>query len=276
LDRPLLEVVNLTKWYPVRRSLLSRRSEACYIKAVDDITFNVKRGEVFGLIGESGSGKTTIGRVILGLEEPTSGSVFYRGVEITRKLPLQELRKTRSEFGAVFQDPYDSLNPRMDIYTIIAEPLAIHRRDLGEEEKLSRVTQILEDVKLSPASDFTGKYPHEISGGQRQRVALARALVLRPGFVVADEPLSMLDVSIRTEMLNLLADMKEKYRLTYLFISHDLAVSKYFCDRIAVLHKGKIVEEAPAYDLLDNPQHPYTRALRAAIPRVGEKTSSSC
>jgi len=276
LDRPLLEVVNLTKWYPVRRSLLSRRSEACYIKAVDDITFNVKRGEVFGLIGESGSGKTTIGRVILGLEEPTSGSVFYRGVEITRKLPLQELRKTRSEFGAVFQDPYDSLNPRMDIYTIIAEPLAIHRRDLGEEEKLSRVTQILEDVKLSPASDFTGKYPHEISGGQRQRVALARALVLRPGFVVADEPLSMLDVSIRTEMLNLLADMKEKYRLTYLFISHDLAVSKYFCDRIAVLHKGKIVEEALARDLLDNPQHPYTRALRAAIPRVGEKTSSSC
>ena len=263
----ILSVRDLRKWFPVRRGLIAGLvGERSYVRAVNGITFDVSRGEVFGLAGESGCGKTTTGRVLLGLEPPTGGEVFFDGKNIAQ-LKDREMKLCRRRIQVVFQDPFDSLDPRITIYKAIAEPLEIHGIGEGEDDRIQMVSRILEDVQLTPAQDFLFRYPHEVSGGQRQRVALARALVLKPSFLVADEPVSMLDVSIRTEILNLMLDLQKEHDLTYLFITHDLAVSKYICDRLAIMYLGKIVEIGPADKVIDDPQHPYTKALRIAVPK---------
>ncbi|RLF18695.1 MAG: oligopeptide ABC transporter ATP-binding protein [Thermoprotei archaeon] len=263
----LVKVERLKKYFEVRttRFPLISRKPRLYVKAVDDISFHIDEGEIFGLVGESGCGKTTTGRLILRLIEPTSGRVLYRGENIL-EYSGAKLRNLRRKMQMIFQDPYESINPRMLIRDVVAEPLRVHKIVDTEEELEARVAKALEDVKLIPPDDFMYRYPHELSGGQRQRVAIARALILSPEFIVADEPVSMLDISIRAEILNIMLDLKEKYGLTYLFITHDLAVAKYFCDRIAVMYLGKIVEMGGVEVVIDHPLHPYTKALIAAVP----------
>lgn len=263
----LLQVQNLSKAFRKSRTLLQTlkgRSE--YVKAIDGVTFEVLRGEVLGLVGESGSGKTTLGRVILRLEEPDSGSIRFEGSDYTSVKDRPTMKEFRRKMQMIFQDPFDSINPRMNVRDVIEEPLRIHNVGSGEEERTQLIRRSLEDVRVNPPEDYLDRYPHELSGGQRQRIAIARTLVLKPIFIVADEPVSMLDVSVRMELLNLMLDLKDRYGLTYLFITHDLAVAKYVCDRIAVMQSGKIVELGPALQIIHNPQHPYTKALRAAVP----------
>ncbi len=262
---PLLVVEGLKKYFEIRKSfletLVSRKRE--FIKAVDGISFEVGKGEVLGLVGESGCGKTTTGRVILRLEEPTEGRAFFDDIDLF-SLNGEELRKMRRRMQIIFQDPYASLNPRMKVGEIIAHPLKIHGLSEGREK--DTVLEFLEMVGLTPAEDFYNSYPHQLSGGQRQRVAIARALVLHPEFIVADEPVSMLDVSVRATILDLMMKLKEKMGLTYLFITHDLATAKYVCNRVAVMYLGKIVEMGSIDRVFEEPLHPYTKALLSAIP----------
>jgi peptide/nickel transport system ATP-binding protein len=263
----LVIVENLKKYFPVRTGILAslRSKEIPMVKAIDGVSFAIPRGKIFGIVGESGSGKTTTGRAILRLEEPTAGSVTIEGEDII-KLGKEELKKRRREMQIIFQDPFESLNPKMTIYELVVEPLEIHRIGKDDEEKRKLVSEALEEVQLIPPEDFLFRYPHELSGGQRQRVAIARALILRPKFIVADEPVSMLDVSIRTEVLNLMLDLQEKLGLTYLFITHDLAIARYMSSNIGVMYLGKIIEFGDVSDVLDDPDHPYTQALMVAVP----------
>jgi len=266
MPEPLIKAINVKKYFPVRMSFIRslKGEEQKWVKAVDDISIDIYPKEILGLAGESGSGKTTFGRTLIRLIEPTAGSVIYKNVDIF-KLKGSELKNYRRKLQIIFQDPYDSINPRLTIRDVVAEGLLVNK--LVSKDKVDEaVASALEDVKLTPPEEFINRYPHELSGGQRQRVAIARALVLKPDFIVADEPVSMLDVSIRAEVLNVMLDLKEKYGITFLFITHDLALAKHMSDRIAVMYLGKLVELADSEKLIDNPLHPYTQALIAAIP----------
>ncbi len=256
----LLEVNNLKKYFPIRGGIFSR--VVANVKAVEDVSFAVKRGEVVGLVGESGSGKTTVGRSILRLIEPTSGEVKFDGVDIT-KVNKATMREYRKRMQIIFQDPFASLNPRMSVGDIIGEAMTIHNLARGRERE-QRVAALLERVGLSP--NHMRRYPHEFSGGQRQRIGIARALAVDPEFIVADEPVSALDVSIQAQVVNLLLDLKEELGLTLLFIAHDLGVVEYISDRVVVMYLGRIMEIAPSKELYANPIHPYTEALLSAVP----------
>jgi oligopeptide/dipeptide ABC transporter ATP-binding protein len=256
----LLVVQNLKKHFPVKKGVFSRVTG--WVKAVDDISFHIRPGETLGLVGESGCGKTTAGRTILRLIEPTSGRVDFEGKDVA-SLTGEELRAVRRHMQIIFQDPYSSLNPRMTVGAIVAEGLVVHR--LGTpKERLEVVKQTLERVGLSP--QYINRYPHEFSGGQRQRIGVARALALNPRFIVCDEPVSALDVSVQSQVVNLLVDLKQKFGIAYLFISHDLSVVKYISDRVAVMYLGEIVELAECNELYRRPLHPYTQALLSAVP----------
>ena len=261
-----IEVKNLKKYFPVQKglleTLLARKME--YVRAVDDISFSIKRGEIFGLVGESGSGKTTTGRVLLRLIEPTDGQVLLNGVNIFT-LDKEQLRNFRRRMQIVFQDPTASLNPRMKASDAIGHALEIHKIASAEERK-KMIFDILEKVGLSPATSFYEKYPHQLSGGQRQRVAIGRAMVLHPEFIVADEPVAMIDVSLRAQIMDLMISLKKDFNLTFLYITHDLATAKYICNNVAIMYLGKIAEMGRKNEIFNNPKHPYTKALLSAVP----------
>jgi len=256
----LLQVRGLRKYFPIRGGVFSR--VVANVKAVEDVSFDVKKGEVVGLVGESGSGKTTAGRAILRLIEPTDGEVFFEGVDVA-KLPKARMREYRKEMQIIFQDPFASLNPRMSVGDIIGEALTIHNLARGKAKE-ARVADLLERVGMN--AGHMRRYPHEFSGGQRQRIGIARALAVSPKFIVADEPVSALDVSIQAQVVNLLQDLKDDLNLTMLFIAHDLGVVEYISDRVIVMYLGRIMEIAPSKELYKNPKHPYTEALLSAVP----------
>jgi len=266
-DSTLVEVRGLKKYFPVLKGLIAQRVLG-WVKAVDDVSFSIRRGETLGLVGESGCGKTTTGRCILQLDRPTQGSVLFDGRDLTR-MSDSDLRPLRRRMQVVFQDPYSSLNPRMTIGQIIDEPIRVHGMVNNGRERQDRVAELLMVVGLNPL--MADRYPHELSGGQRQRVGIARALALEPKFIVCDEPISALDVSIQAQIINLLEELQERFSLTYLFIAHDLSVVRHISDRIAVMYLGKIVEMAPKADFA-RPLHPYTRALVEAIPVADPET----
>lgn len=271
MSETLIRIENLKKWFPVRmgffQSFLSQKG--LFVHAIDGISFDVKRGEIFGLAGESGSGKTTTGRILLKLDEATDGKIFFEGKDVTF-VPEKEFKILRRKLQIIFQDPYESLNPLMTIRSIVEEPLVV--QGMVGKDMEEKVFKALEDVELIPADEYLFRYPHELSGGQRQRVAVARALVLDPEFVVADEPVSMLDVSIRAEVLNLMVDLREKRNVSFLYITHDLALARHICDRLAIMYLGKIMELSDVDQLVNEPLHPYTQALIGAVP-VPDPTS---
>ena len=302
MARDLLEVKDLQVWFPVRRGFMESLTskEQRFVKAVDGVSFNIKEREIFCLVGESGCGKTTTGKAILRLVEPTGGSVRYAGTGLSvtflkeaneramtkklltkkegeenmasgvvdvRKLTKDKMKMLRQKMQMIFQDPYESLNPKQSIYDIVAEPLVVNNLGANEADREKRVSKAIDDAGLRPPKDFMWRYPHEVSGGQRQRIGIAGALVLEPKFLVADEPVSMLDVSIRSEILKLMLDLREKKGLTYLFITHDLSVAYVFSDRIGIMYLGKIVELGPTEEVIKGPRHPYTKALISVVPK---------
>jgi oligopeptide transport system ATP-binding protein len=259
-NNTLLRVDDLVMHFPIYRGVIQRQVGA--VRAVDGISFDIKRGETLGLVGESGCGKSTTGRTILQLYRPTAGSVEFEGVDLVH-LKGEDLRKMRRKMQMIFQDPYASLNPRMTVADIVGEPLMVHNVATGKEIE-ERVKYLLNVVNLNPS--FAGRYPHEFSGGQRQRIGVARALALQPSFIVCDEPISALDVSIQAQVVNLLEELQEQFNLTYLFIAHDLSMVKHISDRVAVMYLGIFAELATRDELYTNPLHPYTRALLSAVP----------
>jgi len=300
--KDVISVNNLEVWFSVRRGFMESLTskEQNWVKAVDGVTFNIKEREIFCLVGESGCGKTTTGKAILRLVEPTGGTVKYAGPglspqkikeaaadavskrKMTREMANKDVKEGRVEvrylhkslmkalrqkMQMIFQDPYESLNPKQSVYDIVAEPLVVNNLGANEAERESRVKKALDDAGLRPPKDFMWRYPHEVSGGQRQRVGIAGALVLEPSFLVADEPVSMLDVSIRSEILKLMLDLRDKKGLTYLFITHDLSVAYVFSDRIGIMYLGKIVELGPTEEVIKGPRHPYTKALISVVPK---------
>ena len=262
----ILQVDNLKKYFPVKKSFreIIHLTKQHYIKAVDDISFKVEKGKVFVLAGESGSGKTTLARLILRAIEPDSGSILFNGEDITKKTDT-ELRKFRTNVQMIYQDPYTSLNPRMKIMDIVMEPLNIHNKNSSKSERKENVLKSLDEVLLKPAEEIAEKFPHMLSGGQRQRVALARSFVLIPKLIIADEPVSMLDVSVRAEILELMKDLKDRLQISCLYITHDLSTSRYIGDDIAIMQAGKILEAGSIDRVLTHPVHPYTKALIDAI-----------
>jgi peptide/nickel transport system ATP-binding protein len=273
MSETLVKVENLRKWFPVRtgilQSLISKKQ--LFVKAVDDISFDIRKKEIFGLAGESGSGKTTTGRLLLRLTEPSKGRIYFHDQDITT-IPEKAFRRMRRKMQMIFQDPYESLNPRMTINDIVSEPLRV--QGVRETKEIyEKVHKVLEDVELTPPDEFIFRFPHELSGGQRQRIGVARALILNPEFMVADEPVSMLDVSIRAEVLNLMIDMVQKYGVSFLYITHDIALARHMCERLGILYLGKIMEKGPTEDIVYEPMHPYTKALIAAVP-VPDPTAS--
>jgi oligopeptide transport system ATP-binding protein len=260
--QPLLQVRGLRMHFPVTEGLIARRHIGD-VKAVDGVDLSIRRGETLGLVGESGCGKTTMGRCILRLEKPTAGEILYDGVDIA-KLGRRELVALRRRIQVIFQDPYSSLNPRQKVGSIISEPMMVHGVESDARRRFDRVRELLSVCGLNP--NFADRYPHEMSGGQRQRVGIARALALNPEFIVCDEAVSALDVSIQAQIINLLEDLRDKFNLTYLFIAHDLSVVRHLCQRVAVMYLGRVVELAECDELFDNPLHPYTKALLAAVP----------
>ena len=259
---PLLEIRGLRMHFPVTEGMIARRHIGD-VKAVDGVDLTIRRGETLGLVGESGCGKTTMGRCVLRLEKPTAGEIRYNGADIA-KLGRRELVALRRKIQVIFQDPYSSLNPRQKVGSIIGEPMMVHRVEPDSARRTARVHELLSLCGLNP--NFADRYPHEMSGGQRQRVGIARALALNPEFIVCDEAVSALDVSIQAQIINLLEDLRDKFNLTYLFIAHDLSVVRHLCQRVAVMYLGRIVELAESDELFDNPLHPYTQALLAAVP----------
>ncbi len=257
--KTVVKAVGVKKYFEIKEGILSKKN---YVKAVDDVSISIQQDETYGLVGESGSGKSTLGRLILRLIEPTEGKIYYKDKEITN-LPPEELRHLRKKMQIVFQDPYSSLHPKKKILDIVGEPLLIHDK-LDKKEIEERVAKMLENVGL--LGEHMYRYPHEFSGGQRQRIAIARALILNPEFIVLDEPTSALDVSVQAKILNLLNDIKQKFNLTYLLISHNIAVVDYMSDKIAVMYLGKIVESGKRDDVIRRPLHPYTRALLSSVP----------
>ena len=302
MAKDIIEVKDLEVWFPVRRGFMESLTskEQRFVKAVDGVSFNIKEREIFCLVGESGCGKTTTGKAILRLVEPTGGIIKYAGVGLTpalvkeaaneavskkrlkapeaqdniakgaveiRGLGKSKMKLLRQKMQIIFQDPYESLNPKQSIYDIVAEPLVVNNLGANESAREKRVQKALDDAGLRPPKDFMWRYPHEVSGGQRQRVGIAGALVLDPAFLVADEPVSMLDVSIRSEILKLMLDLRDKKGLTYLFITHDLSVAYVFSDRIGIMYLGKIVELGPTEEVIKGPRHPYTKALISVVPK---------
>ena len=263
-----LKVENLKKYFPIKKGIISalKGEPQRFVKAVDGISFSIERRQIFALVGESGCGKTTTGKMIVKLLEPSSGRILLRGKDVTTITDPAEIKEYRRRVQMVFQDPFSSVNPRLRIYNILEEPLIIH--DIGDtrSEREEMIHRAMELVRLTPPEEFLSRFPHMLSGGQRQRVAIARALILNPEFIVADEPVSMLDVSIRAEILEIMRTLRDEMNLTYLYITHDMSTARYFADWIAVMYLGRIVEMGQVDDVIDNPMHPYTKALISAVP----------
>ncbi|MHA1712721.1 MAG: ABC transporter ATP-binding protein [Candidatus Ranarchaeia archaeon] len=271
-DEIIYDIRHLTKYFPIRtgffESLFSRTK--LEVHAVEDISFTIRRGEILAAAGESGCGKTTTGRTMIRLENPTKGEVIFEGVDLA-KLKGNQLREYRKKIQVIQQDPYEALNPKLSVYDTLSEPININKIPMSFSEKREHISRILEEVHLTPVEDYFYRYPHQLSGGQRQRVAVARALVLNPKFIFADEPVSMLDVSVRAGVLNLLLRFRKQYNLTYFFVTHDLAVASYIADRIAIMYLGRIVEIGDAIKISRNAVHPYTITLISAVP-TGDPT----
>jgi len=261
-ERSIVQLNGISKFYKSQASFFNASTES--VTALKNISLEIFKGEIFGLVGQSGSGKTTMGRLIVKLEDPDEGSIVLEGQEVNR-LKGRALKNFRMKAQMIFQDPYQSLNPHLSISDTILEPLAIHGIATRQERR-KKVVKSLESVGLTPASDYMNRYPHQLSGGQRQRVAIARAMVLKPEFVVADEPTSMLDATIAIQLFRLLLDIRDRFGVSFLFITHNLAAARFLCDRIAVIHHGEIVETGPAEKIIQEPQHDYTRKLIAAQP----------
>ena len=262
MNDSIVKTTNLTKIFPVKRGIFQRSKGGVY--AVHDVSIDIPEGKIFGLVGESGSGKTTIGNLLVKLIHPNRGRILLNGEDIHELKKSEEIH-FRRKVQMIFQDPYESLNPRLTVYETVAEPLIIQEKR-GVHGNEEQVRYALESAGLTPPQDFLYRYPHELSGGQRQRVAIARALIIRPKFVVADEPVSMLDVSIRVSVLNLMLELKDRFGLTYLFITHDLSIARYMCDWLIVMYQGKIVESGSTEEVIQHPLHPYTSALISAVP----------
>lgn len=265
----LLEARNLKKSFPIKRSfrLLLQRSVQDFVKAVDDVSFTLEQGKVLVIAGESGSGKSTLARLVMRATDPDEGSIFFEGRDVTNYTG-NELKEFRASIHMVYQDPYASLSPRMKIIDIVMEPLQIHDKTSTKEIKIEKVLAALREVRLEPAEHVASRFPHQLSGGQRQRVAIARALVVRPKIIVADEPVSMLDVSVRGEILGLMQSLKEKFNISYMYITHDLSTARYVGDHLAVMRHGKIVEIGPIDRVLSEPHHAYTKELIGSIPEI--------
>ena len=265
MSEPIIKIENLHKWFPIRRTITQiLKGEYVWVKAVDDITFNINHGEIFGLVGESGCGKTTTGKLLMKLLEPTDGKIIFKEKDVTH-LEANKLKEYRRNVQMVFQDPYASMNPRFRARDVLEEPLIIHKVGETRAEREKIVRRSLEEVRLIPPEEFMERFPHMLSGGQRQRVATARTLVLSPSMIVADEPVSMIDLSTRAEILYMMKTVQRELGLTYLYITHDLSTARYFTDRIAVMYLGKIVEMGGADEIIDNALHPYTKALITAV-----------